>query len=74
VVAELTDNARSASKAQVVREAFEAMLKAITVGALDDGATKSRLYSTTFGALRADRKAHSDSERRDRHGCDLTIS
>jgi hypothetical protein len=31
-------------------------------------ATKSRLYSTTFGALRADRKAHRDAERRDRQG------
>jgi DNA invertase Pin-like site-specific DNA recombinase len=41
VVAELTDNDRSASKAHVVREAFEAMLKAITLGRLVDG-TKVR--------------------------------
>lgn len=41
VVAELTDNDRSASKAGVIREAFEAMLKAITVGRLADG-TKVR--------------------------------
>jgi DNA invertase Pin-like site-specific DNA recombinase len=38
VVAELTDNDRSASTAKVVREAFEAMLKALTVGRLADGA------------------------------------
>jgi DNA invertase Pin-like site-specific DNA recombinase len=37
VVAEMTDNDRSASKAHVVREAFEEMLKAITVGKLADG-------------------------------------
>jgi hypothetical protein len=30
--------------------------------------TKSRRYSTTFGSLRAERKAHRDAERRDRLG------
>lgn len=37
VVAELTDNDRSVSKANVVREDFEAMLKALTTGRLADG-------------------------------------
>ncbi|MDG6105450.1 recombinase family protein [Dactylosporangium aurantiacum] len=37
VVAELTDNDRSASKAGVVRESFEAMLKALESGRLPDG-------------------------------------
>jgi DNA invertase Pin-like site-specific DNA recombinase len=37
VVAELTDNDRSASKAHVRREAFEEMLKALAVGRLSDG-------------------------------------
>ncbi|MGW4947208.1 recombinase family protein [Actinoplanes sp. NPDC004185] len=37
VVAELTDNDRSASKAGVIREAFEEMLKAVAVGRLADG-------------------------------------
>ncbi len=37
VVAELTDNDRSASKADVVREAFEQMLKALVAGRLPDG-------------------------------------
>jgi DNA invertase Pin-like site-specific DNA recombinase len=37
VVAEMTDNDRSASKAKVVRESFEAMLKALAAGRLPDG-------------------------------------
>jgi hypothetical protein len=31
-------------------------------------ATKSRLYSTTFGALRSERRSYRDAERRDRLG------
>ncbi len=38
MVAELTDNDRSASKAGVVRESFEVMLKALTAGRTGDGA------------------------------------
>jgi DNA invertase Pin-like site-specific DNA recombinase len=37
VVAEMTDNDRSASKANVVREAFESMLRALAGGRLPDG-------------------------------------
>jgi DNA invertase Pin-like site-specific DNA recombinase len=37
VVAELTDNDRSASRADVVRESFEQMLKALAAGRLPDG-------------------------------------
>src|SRR5215475_14879942 len=37
VVAELTDSDRSASKASVVREGFEEMLRALAVGRIADG-------------------------------------
>lgn len=39
VVAELTDNDRSASKATVVREGFEEMLRALAAGRMADGTT-----------------------------------
>jgi DNA invertase Pin-like site-specific DNA recombinase len=41
VVAELTDNDRSASKANVVRESFEAMLRDLETGSLPDGTAVS---------------------------------
>jgi DNA invertase Pin-like site-specific DNA recombinase len=37
IVAEFTDNDRSASKAEVIREDFERMLKALKAGHLADG-------------------------------------